>query len=69
MGKIEVEMPDNVLRFLEAFCAFTGSKVEDIVANEMKTLAETVVFTHWSDGMGLTTVEDLRKRYGLESDC
>jgi len=64
MGKIEVEIPENVLRFLEAWCAFVGIKVEELVQRFVVGIGGCLL-SEWGGGWTGIESEDLAKKYGL----
>lgn len=65
--KVTVEVPDNIMRFLEALSGFTGIPVQNMLSEHVDGLAEEIL-PQWPDKTLYASIEDLKKRYNLP-DC
>jgi hypothetical protein len=64
--KIELEVPDNVMRLLKKFCEFTGVEVKQILEQEIAALPDTMLSSAWpSYGLRVTS-EEILKHYNLD---
>ena len=66
MPKIEIEVPENVMKFLGALSNFTGQPVKEIVQEHLDTLPEAILGS-WSSMLGVDA-EELRDRYSLQRE-
>ena len=65
MTKIEIEVSENTMKFLEAFCAFTGASVKEIIQDEISSLPDCLLGA-WPMGVYYVSEDELRKRYDLD---
>jgi len=67
MGKVEIEVPDGILRFLKDVAAFTGSpsKVEEY-ARELFIQGFYADLDNFLSNNPFQDSETLEKKYGLE---
>ena len=63
MVQMTVEVNDNVLRFLKAFCNFTGETPKAIIEREIVSIPD-LYLSSWDTSFGVSA-EDLKKRYNL----
>ena len=65
--KVQVEVRENVLKFLEAFSTFSGRSPKEIMEEWIESSLAADVDCASSGFLGLDR-EELKERYGLESD-
>ncbi len=65
LTKIEIEVPENAMKFLEGFCKFTGANVKEIIESEISGLPDSLLGA-WPLGVYYVSVDELKKRYGLD---
>jgi hypothetical protein len=64
MRKVEIEVPENVYRCLEAFGKFTGQTVRELIEPHV-SVATDHILNMWPTGIFGVEVEDLQRRYKL----
>jgi len=67
MVKVQVEVRENLLKFLDAFSTFSGRSSKEIIEEWIELSIEADLDCVHSGFLGLDR-EELKKRYGLESD-
>jgi len=63
MAKMNLEVPDNILRFLKDLCTFTGEDPKAIIEREITYISD-LYLNSWDGSLG-ATADDLKKRYAL----
>lgn len=61
--KMEINIPDNEMAFLEAFSKLTGKPVKEMVQEEFDCMISANL-GNWSIVLGVTQ-EELEEKYGL----
>ena len=65
--KVEIEIRENVLKFLDAFSAFSGRSPKEIIEEWIESSIQADLDCAHSGFLGLDR-EELKKRYGLGMD-
>ena len=64
MAKIEVEVSDNVMKFLTNLGALVGVDPKTMIEQEIKTLPTVLIENHWTEAF-YASIEDLKRLYNL----
>ncbi|MCX6659002.1 MAG: hypothetical protein NTX81_01285, partial [Candidatus Bathyarchaeota archaeon] len=65
--KVEIEIRENVLKFLEAFSTFSGRSPKEIIEEWIEKALEADLDCATGAFLGLNE-DDLRERYGLQKE-